>query len=249
MGDGDSVWRKFVVGLEVKIFARLRRRIDKFVLLTEAMADRLGLAPEDYIVVEGMIDAGQMETRQHAETRRTFVYTGALDERYGILDLVEAFKALEPTDIRLIVCGSGNAEGLVRSAARDDGRIEFLGRLSQAESRAIQMRAHVLVNPRRPEGEFTKYSFPSKTLEYMSTGRPVVMHCLPGMPAEYHPFVIVPASPDMMGLAGSLHRTLSLSDESLDQIGKAGRDFVMQHKTAEKQCERIVKFIEVTRAR
>ena len=60
-----------------------------------------------------------------------------------------------------------------------------MGQVSLNEARALQKTADVLVNPRLNEGEYTKYSFPSKTMEYLSTGRPVVCYKLDGIPDEY----------------------------------------------------------------
>ena len=38
------------------------------------------------------------------------------------------------------------------------------------------------VNPRQNNEEFTKYSFPSKTMEYLASGVPVVAYKLDGIP-------------------------------------------------------------------
>ncbi|MBP3360682.1 MAG: hypothetical protein J6N52_07515 [Clostridia bacterium] len=47
----------------------------------------------------------------------------------------------------------------------------------------------MLVNPRSATDEFTKYSFPSKTMEYMLSGTPVVMYKLAGIPDEYDEYL------------------------------------------------------------
>ena len=49
--------------------------------------------------------------------------------------------------------------------------------------------ADVLVNPRPNNEEYTKYSFPSKNIEYLMTGKPVVAYMLDGMPAHYKKFL------------------------------------------------------------
>ena len=52
-----------------------------------------------------------------------------------------------------------------------------------------ELKATLLVNPRPTGEEYTKYSFPSKNMEYMASGTPVLTTCLPGMPAEYNEYV------------------------------------------------------------
>ena len=67
-------------------------------------------------------------------------------------------------------------------------------------------RADVLVNPRPNEGEYTKYSFPSKNIEYLLSGNPVVGYMLSGMPEDYRRFVyeISPNSEPADGLCWAL---------------------------------------------
>jgi glycosyltransferase involved in cell wall biosynthesis len=54
-------------------------------------------------------------------------------------------------------------------------------------------KADVLVNPRQNDEAYTKYSFPSKNIEYLLSGNPVVAYMLDGVPEEYRKFMsIVP---------------------------------------------------------
>ena len=47
----------------------------------------------------------------------------------------------------------------------------------------------MLVNPRPDNEEYTRYSFPSKNIEYLLTGKPVVAYLLSGMPEVYQDFM------------------------------------------------------------
>ena len=51
--------------------------------------------------------------------------------------------------------------------------------------------AAVLVNPRPNNEEYTKYSFPSKDIEYLLSGKPTVAFLLDGMPKCYQDFLYV----------------------------------------------------------
>mgnify|MGYP003303651866 CR=1 FL=1 len=44
----------------------------------------------------------------------------------------------------------------------------FTGKIDRSQVLALQRSATVLVNPRRNNEEYTKYSFPSKTMEYLA---------------------------------------------------------------------------------
>ncbi|MGL5011509.1 MAG: glycosyltransferase, partial [Paracoccaceae bacterium] len=101
-------------------------------------------------------------------------------------------------------------------------------------------KAHVMINPRRPEGAFTRYSFPSKTMEYLASGRPVIMHWLPGMPEEYRPYLVTPETGDAEGLLGAMQHVAALPDAALRRIGNAGREFVLDRKSPKVQVGRML---------
>ncbi len=92
------------------------------------------------------------------------LYTGRLNRRYGLELLLQAVKEWQDTDVELWLCGSGEMEEEIRSYAAQDPRIRFFGFLPHEETVRLQRQATVLVNPRTNQGEYTKYSFPSKTM-------------------------------------------------------------------------------------
>ena len=47
------------------------------------------------------------------------------------------------------------------------------------------------MNPRFTGAEYTLYSFPSKNIEYMVSGTPVITTRLAGIPDDYYPYVFV----------------------------------------------------------
>ena len=63
--------------------------------------------------------------------------------------------------------------------------------MPKSEISDLQTRCDVLINPRPAEGEYTKYSFPSKTMEYLLSGSKVVMHRLDGIGDEYYKYIRV----------------------------------------------------------
>ena len=106
------------------------------------------------------------------------------------------------------------------------------------------MEATLLVNPRPTHEEFVKYSFPSKTMEYMASGTPVLTTKLPGMPKEYYEYVDFIHSETPDGVAQALKQVLSLTDETLFEKGCRAREFVLKHKNNVVQARKILKMLE-----
>lgn len=235
-------WNKWLIDSRVRQFKKLVPEIDHFVLLTDAMADRLKIGPEKYTVIEGIYDSTHEADAidWSPEPGPIFIYTGTLAARYGILDLLDAFGQLDNDSAQLWICGDGDASAVVEARARIDNRITYFGRVSRPRAQELQSRAHVMVNPRRPEGEFTRYSFPSKTMEYLASGRPVLMHFLPGIPEEYRQHLITPSTGDMRGLASAMQMVAGMSEGALRQKGAAGRAFVLACKNPKNQIGRML---------
>ena len=80
------------------------------------------------------------------------------------MNLVQAFENVKGNNIELWICGSGDSEAAIREAASRDSRIKFFGLVDSQTALKMQRQATILVNPRTSEGEYTKYSFPSKTI-------------------------------------------------------------------------------------
>ena len=165
---------------------KLANLADSFVFLTDSMKELFASKP--YTVIEGFLPDLKFDYSQK-RISKTILYTGSLNPQYGILDLLDAFSRIEDPLYQLWICGTGGVENIIVESASRDSRIKFYGYLSKEEITKMQALCDVLVNPRAPDGEYTKYSFPSKTMEYLLSGSKVVMHRLGGIPNEYYNYI------------------------------------------------------------
>lgn len=221
----------------------LLERVDSFVLLTEAMKEPLQVGDRPYVVVEGICnDKGNLP--EAVEKKKAVLYGGSLNPVYGILDLVKVFREIEDPACELWICGKGGAEEEICRCAAADPRIKYKGYLSKQEIYSLQAQAAVLVNPRRNEGEYTKYSFPSKTMEYMISGTPILMYALDGVPEEYWDYGYFIGPKGLPSLKDGLAYALGLSEEVRSQRGAAARDFVLKNKNGTVQAGKILYFLE-----
>jgi glycosyltransferase involved in cell wall biosynthesis len=244
MGDQGG-WKRFLLHGLGAMFRFFAGRIDYFVFITAAMAEKIGVSKDRYVVVEGMCEDGRLDECANwpEDQRRIFLYSGTLARRYGITDLLDAFSRIQDQTIALWICGEGDSRQDVIDAASRDPRIVYFGQVPRERVLELQEKAHILVNPRRPEGEYTKYSFPSKTIEYLAAGRPVIMHRLPGVPDEYLRYLFIPPTPDTEGLTAALQVVARARNDELRQIGRDARHFIKSAKTSGVQCARIAKLI------
>lgn len=234
--------------VEAKLFYRLVLKYDYLVALTPQMIARVGFDEKRAVVIEGMVSVNVQESNCEMvispDKKKYILYTGTLAKRYGILDLIDSVKYFSQRGVELWICGEGDAKYDILRAANSNSVIKYLGQVTREDAIELQRGAVLLINPRRPEGEYTKYSFPSKVLEYMASGRPIVMYKLDGMPRDYDAHYFSPVSVGGEGLGTAIRTALELGDEKLNKFGAEAREFVLREKNAVVQVKKLINLIE-----
>lgn len=237
----SSALFRFAKAVEIRLIKYGIRKTKHFVLLTDAMKEWFG-RPIKYIVVEGIAaDLGDEALCETAEKQRTILYAGGINSAYGVVDLVKAFIEADRPDWQLTLYGAGAALTEIAQITADHPNVQLMGRVPNSVVVNAQKEVSVLVNPRRNQ-EFTRFSFPSKIMEYMSSGTPVLAYKLDGMPDDYDPyFYRIPEEEG--GLTAALRDVMALTDEERGEMGRQARRFVAENKTPAKQCRKIVEFL------
>lgn len=237
--------QKLFGGINRTLFYRLVKYFDKVVVLTEAMISRLGIDPEQAIVVEGIATLSEDDTTAAGREGRgnTFLYTGTLARRYGIEALVDGFRQVEDATAALWICGAGEGADYVAAAAKADPRIAYFGQVDRSRARELQREADFLINPRSGDDEFVRYSFPSKIMEYLASGRPVIMYNLPGIPADYDAHYLPIDASGAAGICAAISSAIAMPADARKAMGAAAREFVDAHKGPREQTRRILNLL------
>lgn len=223
------------------------RHCTDYVLLTEAMNGYIGNRDKPHVVLEGHADITMKEKQPSMDKKcpvRTVFYAGGVSRQYGLADLTEGFLKADLPNTRLEIYGPGDYVKELQRIAAKDPRIFYGGMLLNTQIVEKEQEATLLVNPRPTHEEFVKYSFPSKTMEYMASGTPVLTTRLPGMPKEYCPHVYFIDEETSGGIADALKAVLAHSDGELFQKGQEARAFVLEGRNNVVQAEKLLQMLE-----
>lgn len=214
---------------------------DTFVLLAKGMVKYVPRALDNHVIVEGIAaDDSPCPNSKVAGNERILLYTGSLGIHTSVKELVEAFLMTTDETFRLIICGSGYYSNYIELQANNDNRIIFKGVVSRDEAVCLQKQATLLINPRQSSIQDTPYSFPSKTMEYLISGTPMIGYKLEGIPSDYYNYFYIPHDESIESLAELITETLYLPQEELDQRALESWSFITQRKTAKQQVKKMV---------
>jgi glycosyltransferase involved in cell wall biosynthesis len=112
-------------------------------------------------------------------------FAGMLSERYDLFSLIKGALLLneeERQNIKIVLCGVGDAEDTLKELAGDAPHIHFAGWRGAAELYTLLRRSDFGLLPYYSTNDF-KISYPNKLGEYFSAGLPV-LSCLKGISGD-----------------------------------------------------------------
>lgn len=228
-----------------KINASYLSSFSHYVLLTEQMNEAINKHHSPYIVMEGLcykdsneISIGTYEKKDPP----TILYAGGINERNGIETFVKAFLKSQ-INACLVLYGDGEYVEELKVLSKENDCIDYRGVASNKEVVEESIRATLIVNPRFSNQEHTKYSFPSKNIESMSTGTPLLTTKLPGIPSDYYSYNYFFDEETIDGYAAKLRELFSKDPLELHNFGLKAKEYVLCNKNNVVQAKRIMRLV------
>lgn len=218
------------------------KQFDSYVILTEYIKNVAGIGKKPCVVVEGIYNSHQPPLPDKTTDKKIIFYSGQLNPAYGMGNLLNAFLEIYKTDqsYEFWICGGGAFSETIKKTAKTCEGLKYFGYVNTEKVRSLQAEASVLVNPRQNTEEFTKYSFPSKTMEYLASGRPVVGYKLDGIPDEYDTYIQYVPDNSVESLKNKLIEVCEMNEVERKTLGDKCRSFIIEKKNPRIMCERIL---------
>lgn len=224
---------------------RSSRFVDGWIVFSQHMTEEIPNC-KNYMVLESVFtDLFSEITPSRMFGRDSFeiIYAGGCNREYGLSLLMDAFSMMPQENARLVIFGRGNYTPQIEECAQKDSRVTYLGEIPREQLLAYQKGADLLVNPRINTGIFTRYSFPSKNMEYMSSGTPMVGHKLEGIPDEYDDYINYFAEPNAESLASCMVNLYNNYEAASVKAAEA-QEYVSKTKNKNVWGQKILQFVE-----
>ena len=237
--------KNLIQRLEDRKEIELIRKCDLLIPLTEEIAKNFGNKHQSYLVIEaGQEEKYIKECEEHKSSDIfNIVFSGSLNQLSGIELAIGAMNHLHDNSIKLNIYGKGELEDYVIKSSQFNSNIIFHGTVANDKMMEIQRHSDLLISPRLPDDFTTKYTFPSKIVEYMATGVPVLCNKLRGIPNEYDTYIEALDSVDELLWAKTIKSIQEDVNGHYTDRAKKAREFILQNKTWEKLAPKIFSFL------
>ena len=205
----------------------LCNKLDGYVVLTDKLAALFNPNNKPCLVIDGLTENIDCESNIRIKGDYLF-FGGSLMRKYGVYNLIDAFRKLDDPDLKLVICGHHEEEGFI-SYIKPTPNILYLGALPYQDVNYVQKHALIAINPRPIDPQIDEYSIPSKTLEYLSNG--VLTICVNNLllKERYESAIIWAKTGDVEDLYNSLKEALSLSDKEKEKFINNGIKLTKQY--------------------
>ena len=147
--------------------------LNGYIALTEELNNHFNKNNKPSVIIEGLIENNLPEKKEN-RYKDYFFFGGALMEKYGVYNLIRAFKELNRPDLKLIICGHHGDNNRIYKTISNNKNIIYLKCLPVADVIQLEIGAIANINPRPYSEDLDRFSIPSKTIEYLSSNSPTI---------------------------------------------------------------------------
>ncbi|MDR2410317.1 MAG: glycosyltransferase [Bacteroidales bacterium] len=228
----------------VAINKRINNNVDAFVLVNDKMKEYINTDNKPHVRIEGIFHSDFIPNKQqYSGGTKNILYTGNLGKRYGIKNLLDSFALIDNPNYQLWIRGNGAEKTRVLQAMKSDARIKYFEEMTRENLLQLLTKATVLINPTPPTNVFSQYNFPSKVMDYLASGTPVITTNLLCFPEEYFDYMFVAESEEPESLKKVIVKVCEMSDIERSKIGLKAKKFIFEEKNPIRQCEKIFEML------
>lgn len=241
-------FKKIMKRVDWKRIKKLMMFVDGYFLYTNQMANYLNLTHDQWIRIEGSVNyklINEQNLLENKYSKKVCVYAGALEGKYRLDIFIQSFINADIDDSELHIYGNGNLSKEIEKLSKANKNIKYFGFCENREIIIAELKATLLVNPRPTSEDYTKFSCPSKTLEYMVSGTPLLTTRLAGIPDEYFEYIFCINDESLEGMTRILKEVLGKSREELHKKGMNAKHFMLTKKSNIVQAKKMLDFMRV----
>ena len=170
-------------------------------------------------------------------------YNGNLEEKYGVYDLISAFKDINDPDLKLIISGYHADVNRINNAIEGSNIIN-LGMINIDEIMSLENGSIANINPRPYSEDYDRYLIPNNTMDYLGSNSITISVRNSKLKQKFADSVIWLDSSEKEDLLNGINKALSFSKEEREQIIKKTKDTANELYSPSVMNKRMVLFLK-----
>ena len=162
---------------------KVSQNADGYIALTEGLVRRFHSSEIPSLRLLGFVDPVKRYNRPVSQPYD--YYGGALFEKDISMSLLYAYSKAKPRT-ELFIAGHGPLDTTIKTFARSNPRIHFLGQIPKETHYTYVQNANITWNPRTYRKSLDEFSVPSKVLEYLAYSPCIVSSYSQSIDEEFH---------------------------------------------------------------
>lgn len=160
--------------------------------------------------------------------KKIILYSGNITKLTGIVEFAELFNEMQDRNIELHIYGKGDNKFLNLLSEQNDN-IKLFGFVNDETLEEAMNNAWIFVNPRSLSEEASQNTFPSKILEYLRYGKPIISTKSPGISNKYDKFLYYYISNDLSSLKNIISNFSQYDEDYFIKFSVDARNFCFQN--------------------
>ena len=238
-------WAKRMVFKIIDIHAKyLINKLDYVYVITSSVAADYAKKTKSLLIDGGISEdvLNRLPLNDNRDKSKTvLLIAGNLTESNGVDLLLDTSQILCDKDIEFWFAGKGDSVVKINSYAEKDKRIRYMGYLTTEQLFDLYSKCDVLLNLRNMPEDEGRYLFPSKLLEYMSSGRLVISTDIAHVREQYGNYCEVIDSPTAKTLAKKI---MSIRENKDNDKALRSQEYMLKTHTWDAQINKIIKLLE-----
>ena len=199
------------------------------IALTDELNELFNPNNKPSLIMEGIVEKSAKISQIDAK-KPYFYFGGALMKQYGIYQLIEAFKEIneEYKDLQLYVAGHHANYDELNKLIDGNNNIHLLGLLPLDKVYGYEKESVANINPRPFSEDLDRYSIPSKTIEYLTSGVPTISVKNSKLQKIFPEEVVWAKSASKEDLKDAMIKVLTQTEEQRKAYGEKARNKVYE---------------------
>lgn len=139
-----------------------------YISLTSGLNDLFNKSSRANLTIEGVAEEKITNTNRKPTYGEYIYYNGPLDEKYGVYELIKAFKELDNPHLTLILSGYRANNEKLNNIIGEDKNIINLGMIQNDQIISLANYSTINVNPCPYSEDFDRYVVPDSIVDYLS---------------------------------------------------------------------------------